>query len=186
MHFEKYFPSDFIAEGLDQTRGWFYTLTVLSSALFGKSAFKACVVSGLVLAKDGRKMSKSLRNYTDPNEVINSFGADALRLFLVNSNVVKAEDLKYCDEGIKDVLKGIIIHVLLEIILEEGRSSSFIHNFQVPGIIIIDSRTGRSAAGQVNIRLIGSGWGYTIETKYRLASLDPRDIENKLFCDPTI
>ena len=108
-HFEKYFPSDFIAEGLDQTRGWFYTLTVLSSALFGKSAFKACVVSGLVLAKDGRKMSKSLRNYTDPNEVINSFGADALRLFLVNSNVVKAEDLKYCDEGIKDVLKGIII-----------------------------------------------------------------------------
>ena len=107
--FEKKFPSDFIAEGLDQTRGWFYTLTVLSSALFEKSAFKACVVSGLVLAKDGKKMSKSLRNYTDPNEVVDSFGADALRLFLVNSSVVKAEDLKYSDEGIKDVLKGIII-----------------------------------------------------------------------------
>ena len=107
--FEKKFPADFIAEGLDQTRGWFYTLTVLSSALFEKSAFKACVVSGLVLAKDGKKMSKSLRNYTDPNEVVDSFGADALRLFLVNSSVVKAEDLKYSDEGIKDVLKGIII-----------------------------------------------------------------------------
>ena len=107
--FEKKFPADFIAEGLDQTRGWFYTLTVLSSALFESKAFKACVVSGLVLAKDGKKMSKSLRNYTDPNEVVDSFGADALRLFLVNSNVVKAEDLKYSDEGIKDVLKGIII-----------------------------------------------------------------------------
>ncbi len=107
--FEKKFPADFIAEGLDQTRGWFYTLTVLSSALFEKSAFKACVVSGLVLAKDGKKMSKSLRNYTDPNVVVDSFGADALRLFLVNSSVVKAEDLKYSDEGIKDVLKGIII-----------------------------------------------------------------------------
>ncbi len=107
--FEKKFPADFIAEGLDQTRGWFYTLTVLSSALFKTSAFKACVVSGLVLAKDGKKMSKSLRNYTDPNVVVDSFGADALRLFLVNSSVVKAEDLKYSDEGIKDVLKGIII-----------------------------------------------------------------------------
>ncbi|MGP1521366.1 MAG: isoleucine--tRNA ligase [Treponema sp.] len=107
--FEKKFPADFIAEGLDQTRGWFYTLTVLSSALFESKAFKACVVSGLVLAKDGKKMSKSLRNYTDPNEVVDSFGADALRLFLVNSSVVKAEDLKYTDEGIKDVLKGIII-----------------------------------------------------------------------------
>ena len=108
-HFEHHFPADFIAEGLDQTRGWFYTLTALSSALFAKPAFKACVVSGLVLSKDGKKMSKSLRNYTDPNEVINTFGADALRLFLVNSNVVKAEDLKYSDEGIRDVLKGIII-----------------------------------------------------------------------------
>lgn len=107
--FEKKFPADFIAEGLDQTRGWFYTLTVLSSALFESKAFKACVVSGLVLAKDGKKMSKSLRNYTDPNVVVDSFGADALRLFLVNSNVVKAEDLKYSDDGIKDVLKSIII-----------------------------------------------------------------------------
>jgi len=108
-HFEKHFPADFIAEGLDQTRGWFYTLTALSSALFGRAAFKACVVSGLVLSKDGKKMSKSLRNYTDPTEVINTFGADALRLFLVNSNVVKAEDLKYSDEAIRDVLRGIII-----------------------------------------------------------------------------
>ena len=107
--FENHFPSDFISEGLDQTRGWFYTLTVLAAALFKKPAFKNCVVSGLVLATDGKKMSKSLRNYTDPNHVINSFGADALRLFLVHSAVVKADDLRYSDEGVREVMKSIII-----------------------------------------------------------------------------
>jgi len=107
--FDSHFPSDFISEGLDQTRGWFYTLTVLAAALFKKPAFKNCVVNGLVLATDGKKMSKSLRNYTDPNEVINSFGADALRLFLVHSAVVKADDLRYSDEGVREVMKSIII-----------------------------------------------------------------------------
>jgi len=107
--FDNHFPSDFISEGLDQTRGWFYTLTVLAAALFKKPAFKNCVVNGLVLAADGKKMSKSLRNYTDPNKVINEFGADALRLFLVHSAVVKADDLRYSDEGVKEVLKSIII-----------------------------------------------------------------------------
>ncbi|MDR0599150.1 MAG: isoleucine--tRNA ligase [Treponema sp.] len=107
--FERHFPADFINEGLDQTRGWFYTLTVLAAALFNKPAFKNCVVSGLVLAGDGKKMSKSLRNYTDPMEVVNSFGADALRLFLVHSAVVKADDLRYSDEGVREVMKSIII-----------------------------------------------------------------------------
>jgi isoleucyl-tRNA synthetase len=107
--FEKHFPADFINEGLDQTRGWFYTLTILAAALFKKPAFKTCVVSGLVLAADGKKMSKSLRNFTDPTKVVNSFGADALRLFLVHSSVVKADDLRYNDEGVKDVMKSILI-----------------------------------------------------------------------------
>jgi isoleucyl-tRNA synthetase len=107
--FDSHFPSDFISEGLDQTRGWFYTLTVLAAALHKKPAFKNCIVSGLVLANDGKKMSKSLRNYTDPNEVINMFGADALRVFLVHSAVVKAEDLRYSDEGVREVMKSIII-----------------------------------------------------------------------------
>lgn len=108
-YFEKHFPADFISEGLDQTRGWFYTLTVLASNLFDRPAFKNCVVTGLVLASDGRKMSKSLRNYTDPVDAINQFGADAIRLFLMHSAVVKADDLKYSDDGVKDVLKTIII-----------------------------------------------------------------------------
>ncbi|MBL8968138.1 MAG: isoleucine--tRNA ligase [Spirochaetaceae bacterium] len=107
--FEDHFPADFIAEGLDQTRGWFYTLTVLAAALFDEPAFKACVVNGLVLAGDGKKMSKSLRNYTDPNEVMNKFGADALRLFLMNSAVTRADDLIYTDEGVREVLKSVII-----------------------------------------------------------------------------
>jgi isoleucyl-tRNA synthetase len=108
-HFEANFPADFISEGLDQTRGWFYTLTVLAAALFDKPAFTHCVVNGLVLAEDGKKMSKSARNYTDPMEVMDSFGADALRLFLMHSACVKAEDLRYSDGGVKEVLKNVIL-----------------------------------------------------------------------------
>jgi isoleucyl-tRNA synthetase len=107
--FESHFPADFINEGLDQTRGWFYTLTVLGAALFKKPAFKNCIVSGLVLSSDGKKMSKSQRNYTDPMEVVNSFGADALRLFLMHSAIVKADDLRYSDEGVREVMKSILI-----------------------------------------------------------------------------
>ncbi|MCL2069598.1 MAG: isoleucine--tRNA ligase [Treponema sp.] len=107
--FESHFPADFISESLDQTRGWFYTLVVLAAALFKKPAFKNCIVSGIVLASDGRKMSKSLKNYTDPVDVINTYGADAVRLFLVNSSLLKADDLRYSDDGVKEVLKSIIL-----------------------------------------------------------------------------
>ncbi|AWG43178.1 isoleucine--tRNA ligase [Candidatus Borreliella tachyglossi] len=109
--FTNIFPADFIAEGLDQTRGWFYTLTILGTALFENTAFNNVIVNGLVLSSDGRKMSKSLKNYTDPMKVINTFGADALRLYLVMSPVVRADDLKYSDDGVKDVLKNIIIPI---------------------------------------------------------------------------
>jgi len=107
--FESHFPADFISESLDQTRGWFYTLTVLAAALFKRPAFLNCIVSGMVLASDGKKMSKSEKNYTDPADVINSYGADAVRLFLVHSALLKADDLRYNDEGVRDVLKSIII-----------------------------------------------------------------------------
>lgn len=108
-YFESHFPADFISEGLDQTRGWFYTLTILAAALFDRPAFQNCIVSGLILSSDGKKMSKSLRNYTDPIDVINQFGCDAIRLFLMHSAAVKADDLKYSDDGVRDVLKGILI-----------------------------------------------------------------------------
>jgi isoleucyl-tRNA synthetase len=108
-YFEEHFPADFISEALDQTRGWFYTLVVLAAALFDKPAFKHVVVNGMVLAEDGKKMSKSARNYTDPMEVMNTYGADALRLFLMHSAVLKAEDLRYSDAGVREVLKNVII-----------------------------------------------------------------------------
>lgn len=108
-YFERHFPADFISEGLDQTRGWFYTLTILASHLFDKPAFKNCIVNGIVLASDGRKMSKSLRNFTDPVEAINKFGADAIRLFLMHSAVVKADEIRYSDDGVREILKSILI-----------------------------------------------------------------------------
>ena len=92
---EQNLPADFIAEGLDQTRGWFYTLHVLSAALFGRPAFKNVVVNGLILAADGKKMSKRLKNYPDPNTVIDAFGADALRAYLINSSVVRGEPMRF-------------------------------------------------------------------------------------------
>ena len=108
-YFESHFPADFISEGLDQTRGWFYTLTVLAALLFDKPAFKNCIVSGIALAGDGRKMSKSLRNFTDPVEAINKFGADAIRLFLMHSAVAKAEEIRYSDDGVRDVIKNVLL-----------------------------------------------------------------------------
>eukprot|EP00577_Skeletonema_sp_RCC1716_P004648 CAMPEP_0113390134 /NCGR_PEP_ID=MMETSP0013_2-20120614/10003_1 /TAXON_ID=2843 ORGANISM="Skeletonema costatum, Strain 1716" /NCGR_SAMPLE_ID=MMETSP0013_2 /ASSEMBLY_ACC=CAM_ASM_000158 /LENGTH=1169 /DNA_ID=CAMNT_0000273267 /DNA_START=56 /DNA_END=3565 /DNA_ORIENTATION=+ /assembly_acc=CAM_ASM_000158 len=107
--FEDGFPADFIAEGLDQTRGWFYTLMVLSTALFDKPAFKNLIVNGLVLAGDGKKMSKRLKNYPDPNLVIDKYGADALRMYLINSPVVRAESLKFQEPGVLGVVKEVFL-----------------------------------------------------------------------------
>jgi len=107
--FEKGFPADFIAEGLDQTRGWFYTLMVLATALFDEPAFKNLIVNGLVLAGDGKKMSKRLKNYPDPNLVISKYGADALRLYLINSPVVRAESLKFQESGVLGVVKEVFL-----------------------------------------------------------------------------
>ncbi|XP_065830323.1 isoleucine--tRNA ligase, cytoplasmic-like [Oscarella lobularis] len=107
--FESAFPADFIAEGVDQTRGWFYTLLVISTALFAKPPYKNLIVNGLVLASDGRKMSKRLKNYPDPQQVVDKYGADALRLYLINSPVVRAETLRFKEAGVKDVVKDVFL-----------------------------------------------------------------------------
>ena len=104
-----FFPADFIAEGLDQTRGWFYTLMVLGTCLFGKSPYRNVVVNGLVLAEDGKKMSKRLKNYPDPVEVLEKYGADALRLYMIASPVVRAENLRFSENGVKQILKDLFI-----------------------------------------------------------------------------
>jgi len=107
--FEASFPADFIAEGLDQTRGWFYTLTVLAAALFQKPAFKNVVINGIILAENGQKMSKRLRNYPDPNELINQTCADAVRLFMINSAAVKAGDLRFSEAGVREMVRSILL-----------------------------------------------------------------------------
>lgn len=101
----KGYPADFIAEGLDQTRGWFYSMLVLGVGLFGKSPFKNVVVNGLVLAEDGQKMSKSKKNYPDLMSIINKYGADALRYYLMSSPVVHAQDFAFSDKGVDEVVK---------------------------------------------------------------------------------
>jgi isoleucyl-tRNA synthetase len=107
--FDANFPADFIAEGLDQTRGWFYTLMILSTALFDKPAFKNVIVNGILLAADGAKMSKRLKNYPDPLEVVHRHGADAIRLYMLHSPAVRAEDLCFNEAGVELVLRQILI-----------------------------------------------------------------------------
>jgi isoleucyl-tRNA synthetase len=108
-HFDAHFPADFISESIDQTRGWFYTLVVLGAALFNKPTFRNVIVSGLILDTEGKKMSKSARNYADPMDVIGTYGADAMRLFLLDSAVLKAEDLRFSEAGVKEVVKNVLI-----------------------------------------------------------------------------
>ncbi len=99
----KGYPAQFIAEGLDQTRGWFYSLIVLGTALFGKAPYEHVIVNGLTLAEDGKKMSKSLQNYPDPMELANRVGVDALRYYLLSSPVVRSEDLRISEKEVLEV-----------------------------------------------------------------------------------
>ena len=103
--FEQHFPADFIVEAIDQTRGWFYTLTVLSTALHNKPAFKNCICTGLLMAEGGQKLSKRLKNYPDPNEILETVGSEALRWFLVSSPVLKGGNLAVDKEG-KEIAKA--------------------------------------------------------------------------------
>ena len=128
--FEHGFPADFIAEGLDQTRGWFYTLMVLSTALFDKPAFKNLIVNGLVLAEDGKKMSKRLKNYPEVSEIVNNYGADALRLYLINSPVVRAEPFRFENLGAKHVIRDVFIpwYNSYKLFMEQVRTTTFQYN----------------------------------------------------------
>ena len=107
--FAKRFPADFIAEGLDQTRGWFYTLMVISGAIKDVAPFKNLIVNGIVLAKDGTKMSKSKKNYPDPMLIADNYGADACRLYLANSPVMRAEKLSFKEEGVQAIVRDVFL-----------------------------------------------------------------------------
>jgi len=109
--FHKNFPANFIAEAVDQTRGWFYNMLVLSVGLFGKSSFQNCITTGLILAEDGQKMSKRLKNYPDPMTIIEKYGADALRYYLLSSAVVHGEELNFSEKGVDEVFKKVIVRL---------------------------------------------------------------------------
>jgi len=103
------FPADFIAEWLDQTRGWFYTLLILGTALFDKAPMKNVIVNWIILAEDGKKMSKSLKNYPDPSLIFEKYGADALRFYLMNSPVVEAQEFRFAESWVEEVVKKVIL-----------------------------------------------------------------------------
>ncbi len=107
--FEENFPANFICEGLDQTRGWFYTLVVHAAALFDAPAFRNCIVNGLILAEDGKKMSKRLKNYPDPVEMLDRYGADAIRLYMLNSVAVQGESLRFSEQGLVEVTRSVLL-----------------------------------------------------------------------------
>jgi len=107
----KGYPADFIAEGLDQTRGWFYSLIVLGTALFGKSPYEHVIVNGLINASDGKKMSKRLKNYPDPLDLIDKYGVDSLRYYLLSSQLVRGEDLSFKEQGVEEVSKKLLMRL---------------------------------------------------------------------------
>jgi len=107
--FDSHFPGDFIVEYIGQTRGWFYTLHVLATALFDKPAFKTCVSHGIVLGNDGQKMSKSLRNYPDVTEVFDRDGSDAMRWFLMASPILRGGNLIVTEQGIRDGVRQVLL-----------------------------------------------------------------------------
>ena len=110
--FEKNFPAQFIAEGVDQTRCWFYYLHVLSTAIKNSEAFKNVIANGIVLAEDGKKMSKRLQNYPEPNDVFDKYGADAVRYYLATSQVMKAEDLCFSEKAVDEAVKKVVLILL--------------------------------------------------------------------------
>jgi isoleucyl-tRNA synthetase len=109
-------PADFIGEAQDQTRAWFYYQHVLVGALFNKESFKNCIVTGIILAEDGKKMSKKLKNYPDPVEIMEKYGADAMRFYMLSSPVVQAENLSFSEQGVEEIAKKNIgrLHNVLE------------------------------------------------------------------------
>lgn len=109
--FEEHYPADFIVEYINQTRGWFYTLHVLAGALFDKPSFQNVICHGILLAEDGQKLSKKLRNYTEPSEIFDKQGADALRWYFMNSNIVRGGDARISDRGIDEVTRQVMLPV---------------------------------------------------------------------------
>ncbi|MEE2768189.1 MAG: isoleucine--tRNA ligase [Actinomycetota bacterium] len=109
--FDQHFPADFIVEYINQTRGWFYTLHVLATALFDRPAFQNVICHGILLAEDGAKLSKKLRNYTEPTEIFENQGSDALRWYFASTGIFRGGDLRISDSGIDDVVRRVLLPI---------------------------------------------------------------------------
>ncbi|MCB0924620.1 MAG: isoleucine--tRNA ligase [Mycobacterium sp.] len=109
--FQTHFPGDFIVEYIGQTRGWFYTMHVLATALFDRPAYSNVISHGIVLGNDGQKMSKSLRNYPDPNEMFDTYGADAMRWLLLSSPILRGADFSVTEAGIRDTVRHVVLPI---------------------------------------------------------------------------
>jgi len=109
--FEGHYPGDFIVEYMAQTRGWFYTLHVLATALFDRPAFRTCISHGIILGDDGQKMSKSLNNYPDPMMAFDTYGADAMRWYLMSSTILRGGDLAVTENGIRESVRHIVLPI---------------------------------------------------------------------------
>ncbi len=109
--FESHYPGDFIVEYMAQTRGWFYTLHVLATALFDRPSFRTCISHGVVLGDDGQKMSKSLNNYPDPMMVFDTYGADAMRWYLLSSTILRGGDLAVTENGIRESVRHVVLPI---------------------------------------------------------------------------
>jgi isoleucyl-tRNA synthetase len=109
--FDEHFPADFIVEYINQSRGWFYTMHVLATALFDRHAFDNAICHGVLLADDGAKLSKKLRNYTEPDEIFQKQGSDALRWYFMSTNIVRGGDTRISDQAIDDVVRQVILPI---------------------------------------------------------------------------
>jgi isoleucyl-tRNA synthetase len=134
--FDKNFPADFIAEGLDQTRGWFYSLINLGVGLFDRAPYKHVIVNGLVMAESGQKLSKSEKNYTDPMELVERYGADSVRYALLSSPVVKGENIQFGDKHVEDVYKKVISRLENVVSLYEMNKGEDVHPISTSGHVL--------------------------------------------------
>lgn len=176
--FERSYPAQYVSEYIAQTRAWFYCMHVLSVGIFGSHAFENCLTTGTILAEDGSKMSKSKKNYPDPTLLIEKYGVDSLRLYLMSSTIMKAENLNFSEKGVHDVSNKVItilwnIYGFATLYAQEGQSlhskNLSVANYQLKSLHVLDrwllSRIAR-VSEQVTLALDA----YDVVTASRLLS----------------
>ena len=173
---EANFPqAGFIAEGLDQTRGWFYTLHVLGVALWGKNIYQNVVTNGIVLAEDGQKMSKSKKNYPDPNLVFDKYGADAMRFYLLSNPVVRGENFRFAERGVEEVLKSVLLPIRNA--YQFFASYAEIDGWTPTRIVLV-----RHGEGDHNVQSVYSG---NPENKHHLTAKGKKEVQSAAQYVPT-